>query len=96
MILASGVLLDHTRVTRERDRIYILLHKLLHALGRAHADRYRFPDTIMHPEANRGHSASLKSLDKAALRAIHSPFVPVGTTRDDLRCDRRGRIRGRS
>ena len=93
MILAAGVLLDHTRIPRERDRIYTLLHEVLHALGRGHVARREFPETIMHPKASRNHLASLRSLDKAALRAIHSPLVPVGTRGDDLRCDSRGRIR---
>ena len=93
MILAAGVLLDHTRIPRERDRIYILLHEALHTLGRGHVSRRAFPETIMHPKASRDHLASLRSLDKSALRTVHSPLVPVGTTGDDLRCDSRGRIR---
>ena len=94
-MVAARVLIDHTRLTEERVRIFILLHELLHALGRTHVDRHEFPDTIMHVSSPSWTPPALKSLDKAALRAVYSPLVPVGTTADSLRCDSQGRVTGR-
>ena len=94
-IAAARVLIDHTRLTDERLRIRILLHELLHALGRWHADPDEFPDTIMHPSNPPDAPPALKDLDKAALRAVYSPRVPVGTRADSLTCDSQGRVAAR-
>ena len=93
---SSVIRLDHTRLTDAHRRVVVLLHELLHALGRAHVDRDAFPDTIMHPKGTWSVFAAghLKDLDRAALRAVYSPLVPVGTTTDTLRCDGQGRLRG--
>ena len=72
-IRAAIILPDYTRLTEERHRVYSLLHEMLHALGRAHVDRSKFPETIMHPKAYRGTGVALRSLDKAALRAVYKP-----------------------
>ena len=94
-MVAARVLVDHTRLTEERERLLTVLHELLHALGRRHVDRDEFPDTIMHVSRLRGNPVFLKGLDKAALRAVHSPLVPVGTRVDTLQCDSQGRVTGR-
>ena len=89
------ILLDHTRVTDAHRRVFVLLHEMLHSFGRSHVDHDEFPDTIMHTKDRwRGNEGHLKDLDKAALRALHSPLVPVGTRADTLRCDGQGRLRG--
>ena len=89
------VLLDPEHVGEERHRVHFLLHEMLHALGRSHADRREFPETVMHPKAYRGDGMGyLKGLDKAALRAVYSPLVPAGTKGDSLHCDSHGRVRG--
>ena len=79
-MVAARVLIDHTRLTEERLRILILLHELLHALGRWHVDHDEFPETIMHASSPSWTPPALKSLDKAALRAVYSPLVPVGAS----------------
>ena len=71
-ITSTAVLVDYTRLPEDRNRISVLLHEMLHALGRGHVDRWEFPDTVMHPDSNKGdHSGDIKSLDKAALRAVY-------------------------
>ncbi len=90
-VTSSLVLIDHTRATEERERIYILLHEMLHALGRGHVSRHRFPDTIMAETAHRDDIAFLKSLDKAALRAVYGR-LPIGTKGYALKCNSQGRI----
>lgn len=90
------MLVDSTCFPEDRNRIHVLLHEMLHALGRAHVDRHEFPDTILH-QTSKGedHEGFLKGLDKAALCAFYSPLVPVGTKAHTLCCDGQGRVTGR-
>ena len=90
------VLLDRTRLPEQHHRHYFLLHEMLHVLGRAHVDQEKFPETIMGPRAYKNDLKFLGALDKAALRAVYSPVIPVGTRGRDLRCDEQGRIRPRT
>ena len=71
-ITAAAVLVDHTRLPDDRNRIHVLLHEMLHVLGRGHVDRWEFPDTIMHADSSKDdHRGDIKALDKAALRAVY-------------------------
>ena len=79
-IRRAVVLVDYTRLPEDRSRLEVLLHEMLHALGRGHVDRWEFPETIMHPKANKDeHGGFLKAFDKAALRAVYGR-LGVGMT----------------
>ena len=82
-VTAAAALVDPVRVTGERQRIYVLLHEILHALGRGHVSREAFPDTIMHESGDLGVSdwRILSPLDEAALYAVHARLRP-GTPGD--------------
>ncbi|MDE0207860.1 MAG: hypothetical protein OXP66_17730 [Candidatus Tectomicrobia bacterium] len=83
---AAVTLVDPTRVTDTRERVAVLLHELLHALGRGHVSPAAFRDTIMHPSIDDGGVSDwliLNYLDEAALHAVYSRF-PVGTAESDL------------
>ena len=81
----GGIVVDPTRVTGERLRIFVLLHELLHTLGRGHVSPAAFPDTIMHAAGNQGAAQwlVLNHLDKAALHAVYSR-LSAGTAAGDL------------
>ena len=94
-ITTAAVLIDYTRFGEDRSRIHVLLHEMLHALDRGDVDRREFPETIMHSDSHQDdHGGHLKNLGKAALRAVYSPAVPVGTRGASLKCDSLGRIEG--
>ena len=75
MISEADVFIDHTRVKGE-NRLYALVHELIHTLGREHANPRRFPDTIMVPRGgmlNPGHI--LYPLDREALLAVYGELA---------------------
>ena len=77
-ITAATVALDPVRVTGDRKRVFVLLHELVHALGRGHVDPAAFPDTIMHASGDHGVSdwLILSPLDEAAMYAVHARLRP--------------------
>ncbi|MDE0149814.1 MAG: hypothetical protein OXM58_15700 [Rhodospirillaceae bacterium] len=77
-VTAAGVAVDDIRVTGERKRIGVLLHELLHALGRGHVDPNVIPNTIMHASGDEGQSEHLilSDLDVAALYAVYDRLQP--------------------
>ena len=77
-VTAATVVVDPIRVTGERRRVKILLHELLHALGRGHVDPNVIPNTIMTASGDRGVSdfLILSRLDEAALHAIYDRLTP--------------------
>ena len=77
-VTAATVVVDPIRVTGERRRVQILLHELLHALGRGHVDPNVIPNTIMTASGDRGKSdfLILSRLDEAALHAIYDRLTP--------------------
>ena len=84
-VVAGAALVDPTRASGERERVSILLHEILHTLGRGHVGPTAFPDSVMHPNIDDGVSEwlILNYLDEAALHAIYSRLAP-GTPTGDL------------
>lgn len=84
---AGLALVDPIRVTGERKRVFVLLHELLHTLGRGHVSPYAFPDTIMHAAGDMGISdwLILSPLDEAALYAVHARLRPGTSGNLDFR-----------
>ena len=84
-VTAGGLVVDPIRVTGERRRVSVLLHELLHTLGRGHVSPTAFPDTIMHTAGHRGEAEwlVLNSLDEAALHAVYSR-LSAGMAASDL------------
>ena len=82
---AGGILVDPIRVTGERRRVFVLLHELLHTLGRGHVSPAAFRDTIMHAAGDQGAAEwlILNSLDEAALHAVYSR-LSAGMAAGDL------------
>ena len=78
-ITGASVLVDPTRVSGGiRARMHILLHEIVHALGRGHVSPAAFPDTIMHASGDEGVSdwLILSPLDEAALYAVYDRLRP--------------------
>ncbi len=76
---AGRVWVDPVRATGER-RLLVLVHELLHTLGRGHADAERFPASVMRPVSDsirRGEI--LYPLDRAALLAAYRMLEPSAT-----------------
>ncbi len=84
-VMAGRVWLDHTRVTGQ-DRMEVLVHELLHTLGRRHPDPRRFPDTIMNTPASGPEGHVLHPLDREALLAVYGWLEP-GATPAELAID---------
>ena len=53
-ISTARVYVDDTRTSDAANRMDVLVHETIHALGRFHANRSRYPHTLMHDEAE-GH-----------------------------------------
>ncbi len=83
--LAAGLVwINEAKLPNERDRIEVILHELLHTLGRGHVPETRFFDTIMHTYA--GSQADLlvmHQLDYDALLAVHNR-LSAGTPVSDI------------
>ena len=76
-ITAAGILIDPALVRGERARIGVLLHELLHTLGRGHVDPRAFPDTLMHAYGIRSSDwIHMHPLDEAALYAVYDRLRP--------------------
>lgn len=57
----------------------VLVHELIHALGRDHADPTRFPDTLMHEYGEGTEGYVTHQLDREALLAVYS-VIEAGNT----------------
>lgn len=70
------VWVDPARATSE-SRLHVLVHEMLHVLGRHHADPERFPRSVMRPVygavSPRG---ILDPLDREVLLAVHGRLAP--------------------
>ena len=69
-------------VTPDRYHMAVTVHELLHALGRAHPDPARFPDTIMLTPPHRAEGYVLQQLDREALLAVHGTLEAGDTPAD--------------
>ena len=81
-ILTARVWVDHTRHANASDRMVTLVHELIHALGRQHADSARFPSTIMHVIGVGTEGYVMHQLDREALLAVDSVLEPGDTPSD--------------
>ena len=58
--------------TRSSDSFVTVVHELIHALGRQHADPSRFPFTVMHSSARGTEGYVMHQLDREALLAVYT------------------------
>ena len=77
--ISARVYVDDTRVPAGARRMAVLAHELIHALGRDHPDRARFPDSIMNIPAVAADAYLLYPLDREALLAVYGTLSPGAT-----------------
>ena len=77
--ITARVYVDDTRVPAGTRRMAVLAHELIHALGRFHPDRARFPDSIMNIPAVAAGAYLLYPLDREALLAVYGTLSPGAT-----------------
>ncbi len=82
-ITAGEVWIDSTRPDGRNERLGILIHEILHVLGRGHPDPYAFPDTIMVATGTENSGFVLSQLDREALLAVYGRLDP-GTREQDI------------
>ncbi len=83
-ILTARVWIDDTR---QHETLTTIVHELGHALGRAHPDLARFPDTVMLARtANAVEGYVLHPLDREALLAVHGT-LEAGDSPADIAID---------
>ena len=70
-ITQGKVWIDSTRPDGLNERLGILVHEILHVLGREHPDPYVFPDTIMTAIGRDTSGFVLSQLDREALLAVY-------------------------
>ena len=80
-IVDAHVRVDHTRISTDRRRMDTLVHELIHALGRAHPDPNRFPNSIMNASSPGSEGYVLHPLDREALLAVYDRVEPGATPR---------------
>ena len=71
--------------TRTDSPMAVLVHELVHALGRDHADPTRFPSTLMHAYGEGEAGYVLYQLDREALLAVYGVLEPGATPADIAR-----------
>ena len=76
--ITARVYVDDTRVYAPQ-RQGTLVHELIHALGRDHPDRARFPDSIMNIPSMAADAYVLYPLDREALLAVYGTLSPGAT-----------------
>ena len=81
-IITARVWVDDTRLRSIADQMETLVHELIHALGRRHADSARFPSTIMHVSAVGTEGYFMHQLDREALLAVYGILEPGDTSAD--------------
>ena len=78
-IPSSFVFVDHTRLSTDRENIYVILHEIFHSLGRGHVLPSQFAETVMHPLVDDGaENLVLYTLDTDALFAVHGTLIAPG------------------
>ena len=83
-IESGAVWIDRTRLPDERDRIQVILHEIIHTLGRGHVPPSQFTETIMNPIIGDGADhLVLHALDQDALFAVYGRLSP-GTPDEDI------------
>ena len=85
-ILTARVYVDDTRTSDDANRMDTLVHEIIHALGRDHADEGRFPYTVMHSTSEGTPGYVMHQLDREALLAVYDALEP-GDMPDDIASD---------
>ena len=87
----AGIVTGEVHVAPERAdgpfRLWLLVHEILHTLGRGHPDPERFPDTIMIPWLVEEPAHVLYQLDREALLAVYGRLEMGLTLPEDLATD---------
>ena len=78
----ARVYVDDTRTSDAANRMDVLVHEIIHALGRHHANQSRFPDTLMHGEARGTEGYVMHRLDREALLAVYGVLDPDDSPAD--------------
>ena len=82
---AGQVWVDPVRATGE-SRLHVLVHEMLHVLGRHHADPERFPESVMRPVYGPvSPGKTLDPLDREVLLAVHGRLAPDAMPEDIVR-----------
>ena len=85
-ITRGAVWVDHTRIDDGRNEmLHVIIHEILHVLGRGHPDPYWFPDTVMQSGRHENSGFILYPLDREALLAVYSRLEPGTRPRDIYR-----------
>ncbi len=74
-IVTGQIWVDHARVAGD-FRVEVLVHEIIHTLGRGHPDPDRFPHSVMNNPASGVPKHILFPLDSEALLAIYSRIRP--------------------
>ncbi len=85
-ITTARVWVDDTRTRGAINQMETLVHELIHALGRQHPDRTRFPSSIMNVPAEGTEGYVMHQLDREALLAVYGVLDP-GDTSDSIADD---------
>lgn len=78
----GDVWVDPTRAEDRNERLHIIIHEILHVMGRGHPDPYRFPNTLMTSQGSENSGFILYQLDREALLAVHDRLEPGTPARD--------------
>ena len=81
-ITTARVYVDDTRTSDAANRMDVLVHETIHALGRFHANQSRFPHTVMHREAEGTQGYVMHGLDREALLAVYGVLAPDNSPAD--------------
>ena len=79
----GDVWVDPTRIEDRNQRLRVIIHEIVHVLGRQHPDPYEFPETVMRAWGADNSGFVLFPLDREALLAVHDRLEP-GARASDL------------
>ena len=81
-VTLGDVWVDPTRIEGRNQRLRVIVHEILHVLGRRHPDPYRFPETLMRAWGSDNSGFVLYPLDREALLAVHARLEPGAAAGD--------------
>lgn len=73
---------DPTRIEGRNQRLRVIIHEILHVLGRQHPDPYAFSETLMREWGTDNSGFVLYPLDREALLAVHGRLAPGTPSRE--------------
>ncbi len=81
---AGRIWVDPARATG-RERLHVLVHEILHVLGRHHPDPERFPESVMRAQYTSVRTGEiLHPLDREALLAVYGVLSPFPYGDDEI------------